>query len=112
MGPSPCLEQRLPPPRRTLDQQQLLLEALRYNSTYAAAFRDLAATLRAGTSIKLPDERTMTQRQLLVEAIRCNPHDGAAYGHLADSMSVGDTVDLPTGTYGVAALRAKASALP
>ena len=76
------------PNGRTLDKQDLILEALRCNPNDSYLYQDLADTMPEwDTRIALPDGRVLDSSGLLLNAVRCDPSNRVASWSLRASLS-------------------------
>jgi hypothetical protein len=74
---------------------ELLVEAIRYNNAFAAAYNDLGETLPV-RELVLKDGRRMTKRRLFFEAARCGNH-AAAHENLSGVLNPGEQIEFDDG---------------
>jgi hypothetical protein len=73
---------------RRMTQQQLYIEAIKQDETYADAYFNLANTMLYGETVSLQNGCTITQPELLAETVRQNKKHGLAYHQLGLIASI------------------------
>jgi hypothetical protein len=81
-----------------MDDRDLHMEALRFDSNNSTYFNNLGCTLTDSEVITIPDGRLFTKKELYIEALKLDGHNTRAMANLRGMMQSGEKIVLPDGT--------------